>query len=256
MAITLYPEMDGLVEELGERIRAALGPKVVGIYVYGSLVTGDYDPVHSDMDLLTVLDGELTRGEFERLDALHEAFVAAHPAWTDRVEVAYLSQQALRTFRTARSPIAIISPGEPFHIKDAGKDWLINWWVVRRQGVALHGPPPQEVIGPIADEEFRRAVREQVGEWQTYIHEMTRRKSQAYAILTMCRALHAYVVGEQVSKRQAAAWAAGYFPAWGPLIRDAWAWRTAANDEGIEPAATMAETVRFVRFAGESMGVA
>jgi hypothetical protein len=255
MSITLYPDIDLLLEELRIRICQVLGARLIGLYLYGSLVTGDFDHVHSDIDLLAVIDGDLTEEEFGRLGAMHTAFVAAHPAWYDRIEIAYLAQQALKTFRTQASPIAVISPGEPFHFKEAGKDWLINWWVVRRQGVTLYGLPVEDVIGPITDDEFQRTVREQVAEWRTYIYEMTRRKSQAYAILTMCRALHAYVNGEQVSKREAAEWAAAYFPQWEALIHQAWDWRVAPGDDGVDHAATFAETVRFVEFAGDYMGL-
>jgi hypothetical protein len=255
MSITAYADVDELLDILRTQIIQTLGDKLVGLYLYGSLVTGDFDHVHSDMDLLAVTDGDLTEGMFGRLDALHAAFVANHPDWKDRVEIAYLSQQALKTFRTQASPLAVISPGEPFHFKEAGKDWLINWWVVRRQGVALYGPPAQDVIDIITDAEFQTTVREQVGEWRTYVYEMSRRKSQAYAILTMCRALHAYVKGEQVSKREAADWAAGYFPEWEPLIHNAWSWRIAPSDEGVDHAATFAETVRFVHFAGDYMAL-
>jgi hypothetical protein len=110
------------------------------------------------------------------------------------------------------------------------------------------------VIEPIGDAEFLTAVREQVGEWRTYIYNQWRRKSQAYAILTMCRALHAYVNGEQVSKQQAARWAIGYLPQWETLIRNALAWREAPSDEGVDHAATFPETVRFVEYVGDVMG--
>ncbi len=254
MSITLYPDIDLLLEELRSRICQALGDKLIALYLYGSLVTGDFDHVHSDIDLLAVIDGNLSEKDFAGLDTMHTAFVTAHPAWYDRVEIAYLAHQALKTFRTQESPIAIISPGEPFHFKEAGKDWLINWWVVRRQGVALYGPPAQEVIDPITDEEFQKTVREQVEEWREWIYHLPRRKSQAYGILTMCRALHAYIVGEQVSKREAADWAAAYFPQWAPLIHDAWSWRVAPSDDGVDHAATFAETVRFVNFTADYIG--
>jgi hypothetical protein len=253
--MTSSPEIDTLLEELRAHIRQILGDKLIGLYVYGSLVTGDFDQVHSDVDLLAVLAAELSQVEFASLDALHGAIVAGRPQWQERIEIAYLTQKALKTFRTQASPIAIISPGEPFHFKEAGDDWLINWWIVRRQGKALYGPPASDVIDPIGDDEFQAAVRRQVCEWQSYIHEMARRKSQAYAILTLCRALYAYHNKEQVSKRQAAEWAADAFPQWREQIRSAWQWRIAPDDEGVDHAATRPATIQFAREVAEHMGV-
>jgi hypothetical protein len=255
MPVTDYPAIDLLLDELRSLIRHTLGDKLIGLYLYGSLVTGDFELVHSDIDLLAVLASELTEEEFARLDATHDAFVAAHPQWEDRVEIAYLSQAALKTFRTEASPIAIISPGEPFHVKEAGHDWLINWWIVRRQGVALYGPEAAAVIDPIGDDEFQTAVRQQVHEWRTYVSEAERRKSQAYAILTLCRALYAYHNGEQVSKRRAAEWAADTFPQWSAQIRDAWQWRIAPDDEGVDQAATRPATIQFAQDVAAHMGV-
>src|SRR4051812_25330844 len=103
MSITLYPDIDVLLDELRSQICGALGNKLVGLYLYGSLVTGDFDHVNSDIDLLAVIDGNLTEEEFARLDAMHSAFVTAHPTWHDRIEIAYLAQQALKTFRTQAS---------------------------------------------------------------------------------------------------------------------------------------------------------
>jgi hypothetical protein len=246
--ITPYADIDAILHSLRSQIRQTLGAQLVGLYLYGSLVTGDFDHAISDIDLLAVTRVQIDDQEFERLDRMHSAFVAGHPVWTDRIEIAYLSQSALETFRTQRSPIAIISPGEPFHFKAAGKDWLINWWVVRKYGVALCGPEPTEVIAPIAQAEFLRAVREQVEAWSSYIAETRRsRPYQAYAILTLCRALYAVTNDEQVSKRRAALWAAEHFPAWSALIHNALAWRTAWR-EPADPEASFAQTVSFVHF--------
>ena len=250
-----YPAVEPLLAELRTGIQTILGPRLIGLYLYGSLVTGDFDPVHSDIDLLAVLAGALSEAEFAALDALHAAFVAAHPQWTERVEIAYLAAGALRTFLTQASPIAIISPGEPFHVKEAGNDWLINWWIVRGQGRALAGPPATAVIDPIGDDEFQAAVRQQVQEWRGYVYEMERRKSQAYAVLTLCRALYAVENGEQVSKRRAAEWAADAFPQWAAQIGQAWEWRTAPDDEGVDHARTRQATVRFAQEVAEYMGV-
>jgi predicted acyl esterase len=73
---------------------------------------------------------------------------------------------------------------------------------------------------------------------------MHERKSQAYAILTMCRALYASKNGEQ-----AALWAQKDFPEWSSLIQNALLWREAWHDENVNHDATFQETLRFVRFA-------
>lgn len=246
---TPHPEVDKVLNALCEGILGILGDRLAGLYLYGSLVTGDFDLAVSDVDLLVVVGSDLTAQEFAQLNERHTIVSAAYPAWNDRIEIAYLSAEALKTYRTETSLIAVISPGEPFHFKEAGADWLINWWVVRSQGVALYGPPAATVIDPIGDDEFIAAVRTQVADWQTWVFHMTQRKSQAYAILTMCRALYACGNGRQVSKRQAAAWAAARYPAWAPLIQNALIWRSAEEEAPVDHAATFPETEAFVRFA-------
>jgi hypothetical protein len=77
---------------------------------------------------------------------------------------------------------------------------------------------------------------------------MPQRKSQAYTILTMCRALYACANGRQVSKRQAAEWAADRYPAWAPLIQNALIWRSAEEEAQVDHAATFPQTEAFVRF--------
>ena len=96
-------------------------------------------------------------------------------------------------------------------------------------------------------------MRESCKEWQEYFDRpelMRSREYQAFAILTMCRALYALNHGEFVSKLEAARWAEQYLePEWAPLIRSALAWRQAWRDEQVDHDATLPDTLRFVRFA-------
>jgi hypothetical protein len=133
-------------------------------------------------------------------------------------------------------------------MKEAGRDWLMNWYVVRQQGVALFGPAADALIAPITPEEFAACVRDYAAEWGDRIQDVADRKGQAYAILTMCRALHVRTTGEQASKRQAAVWAQEELPQWSGLIQSALAWRAAWREQQVDHAATRAETIRFVKF--------
>jgi hypothetical protein len=245
---TPHPEIDELLYDLRGQIRQILGGKLVGLYLYGSLVTGDFDPGVSDFDLLAATASEIDEEAFDRLHQLHLDFVDAHPAWENRVEIAYLTVEGLRTFKTQESRMAVISPGEPFHRKAAGKEWTINWWLIRERGRTLCGPDPKTLIEPISQQEFLDTLRGHAQCWHEWVKASRSRKAQSYARLTLCRALYAAVHGEQPSKRQAARWAQERFPERARLIEEALAWRVSEENEAVDHEASYPETERFVRF--------
>ena len=125
---------------------------MVGIYLYGSLISGDFDITVSDIDLVVVLQSALDQRQFRQLQQMHSRVVDDQPQWRDRLELAYISRRALQTFRRATSTIGIISPGEPFHLVEAGDDWLISWYDLRLNGIALQGPPIESLIDAIPEE--------------------------------------------------------------------------------------------------------
>jgi hypothetical protein len=242
---TPYPHVNALLDYLLAQMQAILGDKLIGLYLYGSLVTGDFDDI-SDVDLLAVLSSALDNAEFSALKRLHLAIAAQQPQWEERIEIAYLTREALKTFRTHSSPIAVISPGEPFHFKDAGKDWLMNWYMVRERGRTLFGLPSRTIIDPITHEEFVQAVRLHTLAWREWIKDARDIPDQAYAILTVCRGFYTLRHGEQVSKQQAADWAAKELPMWASLIQKALVWRRHWREPGVDAQTMLTETQRFV----------
>lgn len=248
---------DVVVQTIQQQLPPVLGQYLVGVYVYGSLVWGDFDDDISDIDVLVVLNGDVDEALFHTLDTFHQALAVQFPAWDDRIELAYISTAALATFRTQRSPIAVISPGEPFNIKDAGLDWLINWYTIRTQSQTLYGPAPSAVIPEITEQEFRDGVRLQVAEWGDWVvHTRDSRPYQAYCILTMCRALYAWQEGIQTSKRMAAEWAMQVLPDQAQIIANALEWRRDYRDDDINHVATYRFAVEMVRVVSERMGIA
>lgn len=244
--------------ELCALLVTALGEDLLGLYLFGSLSTGDFYPGRSDLDFFAVIASEFDDDVLEKLHRLHAEFVAAHPDWDDRVEVGYFPKAALATLTTAPSgTIAVVSPGEPFHARAISADWLINWHGVCTAGETLVGPPPNELGPKVGRSVLERAVRAQVGQWSEWIESQDfsdARPFQGYAIVTMCRCLYTLRHGGQASKEGAARWAAGQFPAWGDLIRDAIVWHRSGVREGIDNAVTASDARRFVRFAVDQAG--
>src|SRR5262245_56771673 len=150
MQPTTYPHVNELIDILLKQMKTILGQKLVGFYLTGSLVTGDYDDDCSDVDLLAAISSELDDTEFNALKKMHDDIVLNNKRWDDRFEIAYVSLRGLKTFKTESSNIGIISPGEPFHIIEADRLWLPNWYMVREKGRTLFGPTPTDIIAPIS----------------------------------------------------------------------------------------------------------
>jgi predicted nucleotidyltransferase len=248
MTITPYADVDQLLHKLLAQMQQILDNKLIGLYLYGSLITGDFDRNRSDIDLLAVLAADITDDEFDQLQQMHDDLVKQDTRWDNRIEVAYLTIAALETYKSHISTIAMISPGEPFHRKEAGREYLLNWHKVRERGIVLFGPSPKTIITPSTKEEFLQVVREHARAWREWVADAQSLPAQAYAILTLCRAWYADRSGEQVSKKKAAQWAEQQAPEWAPLIRKALLWREGWRDTEETEELVYPETVRFVNF--------
>ena len=236
-----------LLESIREAIATVTGSSLVGLYLCGSLATGDFDADVSDIDLIAVLADAPSERLATRLRRMHGAFAQANPAWDDRIEVIYISTHGLANCRTATTIIAVISPGEPFHVIEAGRDWILNWHPARDTGMRLIGPPIDSLIPPIPSTEYIEEVRRSLVGFTNRIADDAAPGSQAYAILTMCRGLYAIRSGERLSKREAAWRARQEFPQWADLIDRALAWRQRQRDPDTQDgAASVSATRAFV----------
>jgi predicted nucleotidyltransferase len=253
MSATPYNDVDKLLDVLLARIQSVLHNKFIGLYLYGSLASGDFDHDISDIDLLVATSKPVDETEFESLKKMHDDFAYEYKVWKDRIEVQYVSLSVLRTFKTQTSKIVNISPGKPIHFIEAGKDWLINWYIVQENGIALFGPNQSSIIPKITKDEYINTVKKDTLLWKERIKKYTTQSPRgplAYVVFTLCRALYGYKHGKQVSKKQAASWAAKEFPEWASLIDETISWRNAQWDneqKGVGSA--LSKVNEFVNFA-------
>ena len=240
--------VDSLLEELVSGLQVAIGDDLIGIYLYGSYVSGGFDPGVSDLDLVTVTSRDPEQLDLASLERTHLAFVGRYPEWNDRIETVYVGRDTLRSFRTSRGRLAVISPGEPFHLRDdAVAAWVQNWYLVRETGVALFGPPASSLLPPISWPDFVAASRRYAGEIASHDLSDYSPGHLAYIVLTICRARRVVATGTYGSKQEAAAWAGEGDPDRAWLIDAALRCRLSSGMIGFDDPFTRAAAVAFIR---------
>lgn len=247
MSWSNYDEVNYIIEELLNGHKRIFGERLVAYYLYGSLIWGDFDPDTSDIDTLCVVSSEVTPKELEELCAMHEKIICENSRWQNRIEVHYAPIDGLKNFRTVPFQMGNISPGESLHMIESGVDWIDEWYCVQEYAITLYGMNQKLIIPHIEKHEFVETI---CGYARSFGERIRTCKescySQAYAVLTLCRALYTLKEGEQISKPAAARWVVEFLPEYSDIISGALLWRKERDAAGRNPQETYPLAERFV----------
>jgi predicted nucleotidyltransferase len=236
--------------------RSVLGRNLAGVYVYGSLSTGAFNPRTSDIDVLVTTRVPTDSATHERLAELYRAMLG----WSDehlagRLEAVFIPVKALAASRIPNIAVLELHPDEGFKIQRLGPDFVIQKHLLRTHGITLSGRDITKVVAPVTKGELREAAIGSLRVWWLpqleFPGRFLTRSYQSYAVLTMCRTLCLLATGEVVTKPEAAAWAlrATFLEPWHQLIVSALAY------PGGQQPDQRAATVEFVRFTIEDAGI-
>ena len=246
------PTIESFAQELAAGLGSALGADLVALYLYGSSVTGGFDVGVSDVDLLAVTARDISDTDLATLSAFHRAFVELHPEWDDRLEIVYVGRETLAQFRSG-GLLGVISPGEPFHVRDAVEQWLQNFYLVRETGATLFGPCPGDLLPNVSWAEFIAATTSYAGEVRGRSLRDATPGARAYAVLTLCRALCTIRSARLCSKQEGADWARSRMPEWGSLVDEAEQCRLSRGRAGFTEEATLTAAEAFIRLLGDEI---
>ena len=151
------PEVAGLLGRLRERLAARAD--VIGVYVYGSLMTGDYSPAASDIDVVVLMHREPDRAVIRELTELHTA-LASTGGPVSQLHCLYVAADAVS------DPERLCT----YWFGDRMTQWqlkLLTRAELATAGVALHGPWPPPGVEPVPLAGLQAAVyAEATGYWR------------------------------------------------------------------------------------------
>jgi predicted nucleotidyltransferase len=190
-------EVAGLLGRLRERLAARAD--VIGVYVYGSLVTGDYSPAASDIDVVTLVRREPDEAMTRELTELHTA-LAGTGGPVSQLHCLYVAADVVS------DPERLCT----YWFGDRMTQWqlkLLTRAELASAGVALHGPWPPPGIGPVPLADLQAAVRAEVtGYW----HRISRKRRLwlqdtwiDHALVALPRAGAVLATGDLITKGEA-----------------------------------------------------
>jgi streptomycin 3"-adenylyltransferase len=191
-------------------LKRALGDRLVGVYLHGSLVLGCFNPQRSDVDVLVITTRRLEAAERDAVVMLvrRETGSWQRAGWPRPVELTSLALGDLRPWRYPTPYDVHVSSSSP---DGAGPgedhDLAAHIWILRRHGRALVGAPVGELFPEVPDQDYLDSIGRDFDSCRDEGYEWPR-----YAILSMARVWAARTTGEVHSKETAAEWALPRLP--------------------------------------------
>src|SRR5215208_7041289 len=117
ISLTSYPDVNEMISLLLTKVPKTIREQFVGMYIYGSIASGDFDQ-HSDIDILVVTETELSGDEFDTLNVMHEKIQERDSPWAIQLEIVYVPRNAIRRFdlQNNQHPHLDRGPDENLHI--------------------------------------------------------------------------------------------------------------------------------------------
>jgi predicted nucleotidyltransferase len=198
------PDVSELLERLRDRLAARAD--VVGVYVYGSLVTGDYSPAASDIDVVVLVQREPDEAMTRELTELHTA-LAGTGGPAGQLHCLYVAAGS------ASDP----EPLRTYWFGDRMTQWqmkLLTQAELTSGGVALYGPWPPPGIKPVPLAAIQAAVHEELTGYWRQVSRKRRLWLQDtwidHGLVVLPRAEAVLTTGDLITKGQAISRLAGF----------------------------------------------
>lgn len=190
------------LDDVTQAVRQTLGGNLMGLYLHGSAVQGDFHSHLSDLDLLGVVSQSLPPAH--RAELARQLPNEVRPVAAKGLEVILCQHKAVQTpqFECPFEFALSTGPQWPTVCEPAGiaSDILIHMALCHRAGRALTGPHPAQIFAPVPSMLLRRAL---IAELHWHLENLLAPLDDPRgenAVLNAARSFHAAQTGAILSK--------------------------------------------------------
>lgn len=204
-------EIQSLLNKLVQYSCNVFKDKLVGIYLHGSLAMGCFNPVKSDIDILIVIDDEITNMEKKNFMDFIIQLNDKLPSKGIELSIVkreycknfiyptpyelHFSNMYLRWYRD--NPIEYIEK-----MKGTDKDLAAHFVVTKKRGIILYGKDIEDVFGDVPHEAYFDSIKNDIVDSENQVID-----NPTYVILNLCRVLAYVKDGLVLSKKEGGEWA-------------------------------------------------
>ena len=204
------------IEEIVRKSIEILGAELTGIYLHGSLAMGCFHPDKSDIDIIAVVEDEIS--DTQKIALMENLVRINKQAPPKGIEISFVKREYCKPFIY---PTPFELHFSPMHLqwfqekpqdyiekmKGQDKDLAAHFTIIRKYGIVLWGEKIENVFAPVPKENYMDSIFLDIENAKEDILEQP-----LYIILNLCR-VYAYVKeGLCLSKKDGGIWGMEHLP--------------------------------------------
>lgn len=243
---TPYKDVNKILGSFEKGLLGIFGNNLIGLYLTGSLSYSDFNPGSSDIDLVAILNKPATPDELKLVKQLHFQIEKQNKKWAKRIECSYIPSDMLKNILPPKTPRPYFGEGVFYPEAAYGNEWLINNYLLYKQGITLLGKNFRKLVKPIDIVDVQKAcIKDLFKEWQPKITDpnyLNNDHYQSYVVLNLCRILYTVICNSLAAKKTSASWVKKEYKQWNDLIQAAENWQYGKK------MSLKVKTIEFIKF--------
>lgn len=205
-----------LLDVITAKCEEIFGTKLVGVYLHGSLAMGCFNPDKSDIDLIIVVEGDIS--DRQKLIFMESIVGLNEKAPAKGLELSVVKRKYCKPFLYPTPFELHFSPAHLkwFHdapqnyienMKGEDKDLAAHFTVINKYGIALYGETVEDVFALVPRDDYMDSIYADIENAEQDILS-----DPVYIILNLCRVLAFLEDGLCLSKKGGGEWGIKHLP--------------------------------------------